>query len=110
MGPQSENDTGSSTPSSADVSSSPEAPETGGTSQGSTANRSSSEAEFVQDLPSQVVATRAAEDGQSVEILYVRRVLERAVVDEVFGMGLDGAGRPKPVNVSPLRLAGIRRF
>jgi hypothetical protein len=61
--------------------------------------------QFVSELPMQVVETRPAEDGSGYDVLYVRRLLQRARVGSVYSLGLDEQGQPAPVAVDPALLA-----
>lgn len=51
-------------------------------------------------LPSTVMKTRPGSDGRSIEVLYVRRTLERTVVDEMYELNQDESGLLKSVPVS----------
>ncbi len=58
-----------------------------------------SEGRILEELPRVVMETRPAAKGDGVEVLYVRRLLERTVVDQFFQAGSDDQGKltPKPV-------------
>ncbi len=51
----------------------------------------------VDELPKVVVGSRALARGGPYEVLYMRRVLERAVVDRLYERGVDEYGRPAAV-------------
>src|SRR5690606_15437379 len=62
-----------------------------------------SEGRVLGELPALMVETRAI-DGRA-EIVYVRRVLERTVVDEIVEEGVDDGGRIVERSVSPAAFA-----
>ena len=55
------------------------------------------------ELPHRVMDTRLAPDGHSVDVVYVRRWVERATIDRVFEIGHDERGNPTSIPVSPTR-------
>ena len=55
------------------------------------------EALVVDELPKVVVGSRPLASGGPYEVLYMRRVLERAVVDRLYERGVDEHGRPAAV-------------
>ena len=61
------------------------------------------EGRVIAELPTVMVESRPLEDG--AEILFVRRVLERAVVDQIIEHDVDEAGRIVERPVSPSRFA-----
>jgi hypothetical protein len=63
--------------------------------------RDTSTAELISELPLQVLETRRAADGQGLEVLYVRPLLERTRVDGVYELGVDEFGRPMPRAIDP---------
>jgi len=64
--------------------------------------------DIVGQLPLQLVSSVASPDGNGLDVVYVRPVLERARVSGMYSLGLDDAGRPAPVSIKPasLLLAG----
>jgi hypothetical protein len=58
----------------------------------------------MEELPLRLVGTRPGPDGRGVEVLYVRPIVEKAVVDNVFSFSTDELGRPTPVSVDPALL------
>ena len=59
----------------------------------------------VGEVGRELLETRPSPDGQGVEVLYLRQELVREVVDQVFELGLDELGQPRPVPVPAARLA-----
>jgi hypothetical protein len=58
--------------------------------------------QVVQEVPQLVlVETKPAPDGAGYEVFYIRQVIERAVVQELYGLGQDEAGRPARINLQP---------
>lgn len=51
------------------------------------------EGRIVEELPLLTVELRPAEDGEGMDVFYVRRVLERAHVKGMYKMGMDEQGR-----------------
>ncbi|GAB4386485.1 MAG: hypothetical protein Kow0022_15630 [Phycisphaerales bacterium] len=51
-----------------------------------------------------IVQTRALPDGSGLEVLLVREILERRLVNQVYRLGTDDAGnvRPVPVQITPV--------
>jgi hypothetical protein len=58
----------------------------------------------VEELPLRLMGARPGPAGRGVEVLYVRPVVERAVVDGVYSVGTDELGRPAPVQIDPATL------
>ncbi|MHC4845161.1 MAG: hypothetical protein ACYTCU_03265 [Planctomycetota bacterium] len=58
------------------------------------------------ELPPELISARPAVEGEGVEVVYVRRVLERARVDSAWSVGTDELGRPAPVRVNLELLVG----
>ena len=56
--------------------------------------------DIVGELPKLLVSATPTVDGQQLEVLYVRRVLERSFVKHVYELGLDEVGQPVPNEVS----------
>lgn len=56
-----------------------------------------------------IVETRSLPDGSGVEVLYVREILERRLVDQVYRLSQDDAGNVRPVQV-PIVPASERRY
>jgi hypothetical protein len=52
------------------------------------------------ELPPELVSTRAALDGPGLDVVYVRRVLERTRVDSAWSYATDEMGNPAPVPVN----------
>lgn len=55
--------------------------------------------QVLDQLPNVTLEVRPAGDGQSVEVIYVRRLVERVVVDEAWRLGTDEHGQPQPAKV-----------
>ena len=68
------------------------------------------EGRLVQELPHQVVQTRPTADGSGLEVLYVRRLVERQVIDQFYQLGQDEIGRPTSVPVSAAQLVSYGSF
>ncbi|MFG0285483.1 MAG: hypothetical protein ACF8R7_13785 [Phycisphaerales bacterium JB039] len=66
------------------------------------------EGRIIAELPTVMVQSRPLDDG--AEILYVRRVLERAVVSEIIEQDVDDAGRIVERPVSPSRFAAPQQL
>jgi hypothetical protein len=64
----------------------------------------------VGELPRFGVQAKPMPDGKGFEVLYVRPVVERAVVDRVFQVAADEYGLPKPLPVSPATLTSAASF
>ncbi len=60
---------------------------------------------IVGQLPRRVVRTTPAGRDGAVEVLYVRRILEKAIVDQFYEVGHDEHGTPTSLPVSNVRLA-----
>ena len=58
---------------------------------------------MLRELSRVVVRARPTEDGRGVEVVYVRRVLERAVVNELYQISEDEHGMPVATQVDPAR-------
>ena len=56
-------------------------------------------------LPNVTLSTQETADGKALEVLFLRRVVERTVVDEAFRLGTDEHGRPI---TSPASLASFK--
>jgi hypothetical protein len=61
-------------------------------------------APVVEELPLRLMGARPGPAGRGIEVLYVRPVVERAVVDGVYSVGTDELGRPAPVQIDPATL------
>lgn len=48
-----------------------------------------------------LVNTIPVEDGGGYEVIFVRQIIERAVVPELYRFGTDELGRPSPVRLEP---------
>lgn len=56
--------------------------------------RASRDGTLVAELPQRlVIETRPSADGKGFEVLYMRQFIERAVVDDLYKLGTDDAGR-----------------
>lgn len=56
--------------------------------------------QVVEEVPQLVfVETKPGPGGRGYEVFYIRQVLERAVVDQLYGLGQDEAGRPARVRL-----------
>jgi len=64
----------------------------------------------VEQLPLRLMDARPGPSGRGVEVLYVRPVVERAVVDGVYSFGTDELGRPAPVKVDPATLVASNQL
>lgn len=51
------------------------------------------EGRIVQELPLLTVGIRPTPDGEESEVIYLRRFMERALVERVYKMGIDEQGR-----------------
>src|SRR5262245_12937162 len=64
----------------------------------------------VEQLPPRLMEARPGPSGRGIEVLFVRPVVERAVVDGVYSLGTDELGRPAPVPVDPATLAAPNKL
>jgi hypothetical protein len=64
----------------------------------------------VEQLPLRLMGTRPGPAGRGIEVLFVRPVVESAVVDGVYSLGTDELGRPAPVPVDPATLAAPNKL
>lgn len=64
----------------------------------------------IEELPRLVLEARPAVDGRSTEVIYLRRIIERAAVGGVVELGVDEYGEPRPQMVDLVALQGPRRF
>jgi hypothetical protein len=65
--------------------------------------------QVVEEVPQLVfVETKPAESGQGYEVFYIRQVLERAVVDHLYGMGQDEVGHPVRIRLDLPQAAGSK--
>jgi len=72
-------------------------------------DRASKDGTLVAEMPQRVVLeTRPTADGKGHEVLYMRQFIERAVVDDLYKLGVDDAGRPVmvPASMTKPRTAG----
>lgn len=70
-------------------------------------DRGQQSGQVIDELPAKVlVETRpsAARPG-GVEVIYIRQIMERAVVDDLYRFSQDEFGRPAPIRVAPARVA-----
>ncbi len=65
---------------------------------------------IVGELPSLLLDTVPAPDGKGLDVVYVRRLVQRARVDSVYAMGNDDLGRARPVAVEPAVLVVSETF
>ncbi len=67
------------------------------------------EGRIVQELPLLSVGIRPTPDGEESEVIYLRRFMERALVEGVYKMGIDEQGRAVvvPTNDSPGRVRKV---
>jgi hypothetical protein len=63
------------------------------------------EGSVLQELPHLVLEHRRASDGKCLEVLFVRRFLERKIVEQAFRIGADEQGRPQASPVAARDLA-----
>ncbi len=59
------------------------------------------EGRYIGEMPKVMVEARAMPDGVRVEVIYLRQLLEREVVNGVYGLGEDDQGRATPVPIEP---------
>ncbi|MFN0057567.1 MAG: hypothetical protein ACKVX7_03845 [Planctomycetota bacterium] len=64
------------------------------------------EGRVLAELPNLVMEKRALPDQQAMEVLYLRRTLERATVDQFFDLGRDEFGQPASIPVSYSQVNG----
>jgi anti-sigma factor RsiW len=50
-------------------------------------------------LEARPVSAAESRDGGRYEVIYLRQIMERAVIKEFYGMGSDDLGRPAPVRI-----------
>lgn len=61
-------------------------------------NRGMQRGTVLGEMPERVlVGTRPAVNGQGVEVVYIRQIMEREVVPGLYRLGTDEAGRPTPI-------------
>lgn len=58
------------------------------------------EGRYLGELPMVMVETRPTPDGAGMEVIYLRQLLERAVVGELYELGMDEQGQPAALPVS----------
>lgn len=64
-------------------------------------DRASKDGTLVAEMPQRIVLeTRPCADGKGHEVLFIRQLIERAVVDDLYKLGVDDAGRPAMVPAS----------
>ena len=51
------------------------------------------EGRIIEELPLLTLDLRPAEDGEGMDVFYVRRVIEKAHVKGMYKMGMDDQGR-----------------
>lgn len=59
--------------------------------------RGKREGRVLSELPSVMVQSQPTPDGQRFEIIILRRVMERTIVDHLYSIGQDDAGQPRIV-------------
>ncbi len=57
--------------------------------------------EIITELPRVLVSSEPSASGDSFELLYMRRILERVQVDELYSLGMDEAGMASPTSITP---------
>lgn len=63
--------------------------------------RASKAGTLVAEMPQRVVLeTRPTADGKAHEVLYMRQFIERAIIDDLYKLGVDETGRPVMVPAS----------
>ena len=64
------------------------------------------EGRIIRELPLLTVEIKPTADGDESEVIFVRRFMERALVEGVYKMGIDEQGRPVfvPTDESPTRV------
>lgn len=67
-------------------------------------DRGIAEQRLIEELPILMVGTQAVDNGEGVEVIYVRRLVERAKIDVVFELGVDDLGQPRGVPREPSML------
>lgn len=61
----------------------------------------------VGEIPDVVVVDSAPNPGgRGFEIIYIRQILERRVVEDIYRLGADELGRPVPVRIEVVRTGG----
>lgn len=65
---------------------------------------------IVEELPLRLMGARPGPAGQGIEVLYMRPVIERAMVDGVYSVGTDELGRPAPVQIDPATLVASNKL
>ncbi|MHC5062732.1 MAG: hypothetical protein ACYTG5_02015 [Planctomycetota bacterium] len=56
--------------------------------------------EVITELPRVLVSSEPSANGESLELLYMRRILERVQVDELYSLGRDEAGMASPATIT----------
>jgi hypothetical protein len=64
----------------------------------------------LEELPRVVLEARPARDGRGTEVVWLRRTLQRAVVDRVVELAHDEYGLPRPHQVDAAVLRGGGRY
>lgn len=59
---------------------------------------------LLEELPTLMIETRPSADGATVEVFYIRQLLERTTIDSVYRLGEDELGRSRMVPIRPERL------
>jgi len=59
------------------------------------------EGRYIGEMPKIMVEARTMPDGNRVEVIYLRQLLEREIVNGVYGLGEDDQGRATPVPIEP---------
>jgi hypothetical protein len=63
--------------------------------------------QVVEEVPQLVlVETKRVEGGPGYEVLYIRQVIERAIVDDLYGLGQDETGRPARIRLEVMPTGG----
>ena len=66
--------------------------------------------EVVRELPDLMVETRPIPDSDKIEVFFVRRTLERAILSGAYRVSRDESGQPFRTSVDPTRYTPKRRY
>ncbi len=69
----------------------------------------STEGGLVEQLPDLTLTSQATEDGQ-VEVLFLRRIVERAIVQDAWTLAIDEHGNPDPIRVPAIEAIAAANF
>ena len=59
------------------------------------------EGRYIGELPKVMIEARTMPDGVRIEVLYLRQILEREVVNGMYRFGEDDQGRAMPIPIEP---------